>query len=65
MDYIRKVRELADKHDLKMTLDGARSWNGSVFLGVSMREMVKDFDIVSVCMSKGMGCPIGSLVVGS
>jgi len=65
MDYIKKVRALADKNNIKMSLDGARSWNASVFLGISMAEQVKKFDIVSVCMSKGMGCPIGSLVVGS
>ena len=48
-----------------MHLDGARSWNASLFLGVTMKEMLKDFDLVSVCLSKGMGCPAGSLVVGS
>ena len=65
MDYIKKVRELANQHNLKMTLDGARSWNASVFLDIPMKEMVKDFDVVQVCMSKGMGCPIGSMIVGS
>lgn len=50
---------------MKMTLDGARSWNASVFLNIPMKDMVKDFDLVNVCMSKGMGCPIGSLIVGS
>ena len=65
MDYIKKVRELADQHNLKMTLDGARSWNASVFLDIPMKEMLKDFDIATVCMSKGMGCPIGSFIVGS
>lgn len=48
-----------------MHLDGARSWNASVYLGVDMKTMLKDFDLVSVCLSKGLGCPIGSLVVGS
>ena len=65
MDYIKKVRALADKTGIKMSLDGARSWNASVSLGITMKEQVADFDIVSVCMSKGMGCPIGSLVVGT
>ena len=65
MDYIKKVRELANQHNLKMSLDGARAWNASVFLNMEMKDMVKDFDIVSVCLSKGLGCPIGSLVVGS
>ena len=46
-------------------MDGARSWNASLFLGIEMKEMVKDFDLISVCLSKGMGCPIGSMVVGT
>ena len=48
-----------------MTLDGARAWNASVALGISMKEKVKNFDLISVCMSKGMGSPMGSLIVGS
>ena len=48
-----------------MHLDGARSWNAAVFLSLEMNEMVKNFDLVSVCISKGLGSPIGSLVVGS
>ena len=50
MDYISKVRKLADKHNLKLTLDGARAWNASVFLNISMKDMVKDFDLISVCI---------------
>lgn len=46
-------------------MDGARAWNASVNLGISMKEMVKDFDIVNVCLSKGMGCPAGSMIAGS
>ena len=65
LDYIAKVRQIVDKHGIRMTLDGARSWNASVAMGIPMKEKVKHFDLVSVCMSKGMGSPIGSLVVGS
>ena len=50
---------------MKLHLDGARSWNAAVFLNIEMKEMVKDFDLISCCLSKGMGCPVGSLVVGS
>ena len=64
-DYISKVKKLAKKYKATLHLDGARSWNAAVFLGMDMKEMTKDFDLVSVCLSKGMGCPIGSLVVGS
>ena len=65
MDYISQVKKIAKKRKAKLHLDGARSWNASLFLGIEMKEMLKDFDFVSICMSKGMGCPIGSLVVGS
>lgn len=65
MDYIKKVKKIAKKRKAKLHLDGARSWNASVFLGIPMKEMLADFDLVSVCLSKGMGCPIGSLVVGT
>ena len=65
MDYINKVKKIAKKKKAKLHLDGARSWNASLFLGLSMKEMVKDFDLVNVCLSKGMGCPLGSMVVGS
>jgi threonine aldolase len=50
---------------MKMHLDGARSFNAAVHLGITPAEMCKDFDTVSVCLSKGLGCPAGSLLVGS
>lgn len=64
-DYIKKVKKIAKKRKAKLHLDGARSWNASLFLGLEMKEMCQDFDIISICMSKGMGCPIGSLIVGT
>ena len=48
-----------------MHLDAARGLNAAVFLNVEPKVMVKDFETVNLCMSKGMGCPIGSLVIGS
>lgn len=48
-----------------MHLDGARSWNAAVFLDTPMNEMVKDFDLVNVCLSKGLGCPVGSILAGT
>ncbi len=48
-----------------MHLDGARCLNAAVFLGISPKLMTEDFDTVSVCLSKGLGCPIGSLVLGT
>lgn len=66
--YISKVKKIMKKakiNKLKFHLDGARVWNAATALDVEMKTYVKDFDIINVCMSKGMGCPIGSLVVGS
>lgn len=48
-----------------MHLDGARVWNASIFLGMDLKDYTKDFDLISACLSKGMGCPVGSLIVGS
>ena len=48
-----------------MHLDGARLWNVSVETGISMKELCAPFDSVSICFSKGMGAPIGSVLVGS
>ena len=64
LDYIKKVRKLANKHKLKMTLDGARAWNASVFLDKPLKDWTKPFDLVNLCLSKGMGCPIGSVIAG-
>ena len=64
-EYISAVRKLAKKKKLLMHLDGARVWNASVFLGVELKDYTKDFDLISCCLSKGMGCPAGSLIVGS
>jgi len=48
-----------------MHLDGARVWNAVAALDTPLKTYVKDFNTVSVCMSKGMGAPIGSLLCGS
>ena len=50
---------------MALHLDGARIWNASVASGVSEKELAVGFDTVSVCLSKGLGAPIGSLVAGS
>ena len=48
-----------------MHLDGARLWNAHVASGVALAEYAAHFDTVSVCLSKGLGAPVGSLLVGS
>jgi len=62
---ILEIRELATKRGLRMHMDGARLWNACVATGISPAEYAGPFDSVSVCLSKALGCPVGSLVIGS
>ncbi|MEW6413449.1 MAG: GntG family PLP-dependent aldolase [Candidatus Zixiibacteriota bacterium] len=62
---ILKVRQVCDEFDLVLHLDGARIWNAHVATGISLPELTAPFDSVSVCLSKGLGAPIGSLILGS
>lgn len=64
-DHVKQVKKMAKKYKMKMHLDGARVLNAAGFLGISPAEIVKDFDTVSVCLSKGIGAPVGTLVIGS
>jgi threonine aldolase len=64
LEQIKDLRELADKHNLKMHLDGARIWNAHAATGIELSEYARYFDSISVCLSKGMGCPVGSMVIG-
>ncbi len=58
------AREIADRHGLGLHLDGARLWNAAVALNISPAEMAEPFDTVSVCLSKGLGAPVGSVLCG-
>lgn len=60
-----EIAELARAHGRALHLDGARLWNAHVATGVSMAELASVADSTSVCMSKGLGCPAGSVLVGS
>ncbi|CAN6228861.1 unnamed protein product [Urochloa humidicola] len=64
-EYTDKVGEIAKSHGLKLHIDGARIFNASVALGVPVDRLVKAADSVSVCLSKGLGAPVGSVIVGS
>jgi len=64
-EEIVKIREIAKKHDVKMHLDGARIWNASVSTGIPLSEYGKNFDSLSLCLSKGLGAPVGSVLVGN
>jgi len=65
LDEINKIKKLADEHQLQMHLDGARLWNAHVATGISLAEWCDPFDSISLCFSKGLGAPIGSILVGS
>jgi threonine aldolase len=56
---------IARKHGVKLYLDGARLMNAALALGRSARALAAPFDSVSICLSKGLGAPVGSLVAGS
>lgn len=64
-DYMRRVRELADRHRLPVHLDGARIFNAAIALGVEARELARYADSVMFCLSKGLSAPVGSLVCGT
>ena len=64
LEAMRAVREVADRHGLPVHLDGARLWNASVAAGVELSEYAACADTVMVTLSKGLGCPAGSLLAG-
>lgn len=65
IDEIKRIKNVVDKYGLKFHLDGARLWNASIATGISMKEYSSYFDSVSVCLSKGLGAPVGSVIAGS
>ncbi|XP_054722349.1 LOW QUALITY PROTEIN: uncharacterized protein LOC129232133 [Uloborus diversus] len=65
LDYIKKICHLAHSHDIPVHLDGARIINASVSLGVPPSEIARECDSVSMCFSKGIGAPVGSIVAGT
>jgi len=64
MAYLDDARAFADEFGLSYHLDGARMWNAAVAHGVSEAEIAAPFDTISVCLSKGLGAPVGSVLVG-
>jgi threonine aldolase len=65
LEYQAKAAAFVKKHGLGLHLDGARIFNASVKMGVDVKEISKHYDTVSVCLSKGLGAPIGSILCGS
>jgi threonine aldolase len=64
LDYFEKVREIANKYQVSVHLDGARIFNAALSLGVEVSDIAKYADTVSVCLSKGLCAPVGSVLVG-
>jgi threonine aldolase len=64
LSYMEAVAEIARRHGLGMHLDGARAFNAVTALGVDIKDFAAPFDSVSICLSKGLGAPVGSVLVG-
>ncbi|CAG8756740.1 5734_t:CDS:2, partial [Funneliformis caledonium] len=65
LDEIQKISKLAKKERIKLHLDGARLWNACAETGSSLQSFAKHFDSISLCLSKSIGAPIGSVLVGN
>ena len=65
LDYLDRAVLCARSHGLALHLDGARVFNAAVELGIPVGEIASRFDSVSVCLSKGLGAPVGSVLCGS
>ncbi len=65
LEYTRAVAAIAHAHGVPLHIDGARFFNATVALGLSPRALAEPADSVAFCLSKGLSCPVGSLVVGS
>lgn len=64
-DQLKAISEVAKRHGLPVHIDGARIFNAAIALGIDVKEFTKNADSITFCLSKGLSCPIGSIVVGS
>ncbi len=63
-EEIQRIRKVCDEHDLLLHLDGARLFNAMIAKRETPLQYGKEFHSISVCLNKGLGCPIGSLLIG-
>ncbi len=63
-EEIKKIRAVCDKHQLGLHLDGARLFNALVAKGETAKQYGDVFDTISICLSKGLGTPLGSVLIG-
>jgi len=61
---LREIRRLARERGLKLHMDGARIWNASIASGTPLADYAREVDTIMCCLSKGLGCPVGSMLVG-
>lgn len=61
----RRIRHWSQQHDIRLHLDGARLWEAVAAGAGTLREYCENFDSISLCFSKGLGAPIGSIIVGT
>lgn len=63
-EEIKRIKNIADKYNLAFHLDGARLWNAMVAKNETPTQYGETFDSISICLSKSLGCPVGSLLLG-
>jgi threonine aldolase len=64
LEEIKKIKQVCSDNQLKLHLDGARLFNALVATGQTAKQYGQVFDSISVCLNKGLGCPIGSILMG-
>ncbi len=64
-EQLRAISDVARAHGMRLYMDGARIFNAAVALGINVREFTRHVDNLMFCLSKGLSCPVGSIVVGS
>lgn len=65
LENLAAIREVADRHGVFVYLDGARVFNAAIALDVPLQEITRHVDAVQICLNKGLGGPLGSVLVGS
>jgi threonine aldolase len=64
LSYLADARAFVDAHNLSLHLDGARVYNAATALNIDVKEIAQYFDSMTICLSKGLGAPVGSLLLG-
>ena len=64
LNEIKKIKQVCSENDLALHLDGARLWNAMVAKNEAPKQYGETFDSISICLSKGLGCPVGSVLLG-